>query len=149
VGVRRCQPSSPHRACDGDANESHTGSERLVAYTETIHLASRSPTRTVGFRAADLSGQGSPGGQLIPWPTFRAESHLVLWRAKPKEIRRSERFGQFVWVEGPYSTSSAPSSNPESEEVDRVSMFEEIVGASTALSTVLARVAKVAPMDAT
>src|ERR1700735_1077115 len=35
------------------------------------------------------------------------------------------------------------------EEVDRASMFEEIVGASTALSTVLARVAKVAPTDST
>jgi formate hydrogenlyase transcriptional activator len=35
------------------------------------------------------------------------------------------------------------------EEVDRVSMFEEIVGASTALSTVLARVVKVAPTDST
>jgi PAS domain S-box-containing protein len=35
------------------------------------------------------------------------------------------------------------------EEVDRASMFEEIVGASTALSTVLARAAKVAPMDST
>ena len=35
------------------------------------------------------------------------------------------------------------------EEVDRVSMFDEIVGASPALSTVLARVAKVAPMDST
>ena len=35
------------------------------------------------------------------------------------------------------------------EEVIRVSMFEEIVGASTALSTVLARVAKVAPTDST
>jgi PAS domain S-box-containing protein len=35
------------------------------------------------------------------------------------------------------------------EEVDRISMFEEIVGASTALNTVLARVAKVAPMDST
>jgi formate hydrogenlyase transcriptional activator len=35
------------------------------------------------------------------------------------------------------------------EEVDRVSMFDEVVGASTALSTVLARVAKVAPMDST
>jgi formate hydrogenlyase transcriptional activator len=35
------------------------------------------------------------------------------------------------------------------EEVDRASMFEEIVGESTALSTVLARVAKVAPTDST
>jgi PAS domain S-box-containing protein len=35
------------------------------------------------------------------------------------------------------------------EEVDRASMFEEIVGASTALSTVLARVAKVAPTNST
>jgi PAS domain S-box-containing protein len=35
------------------------------------------------------------------------------------------------------------------EEVDRFSMFEEIVGASNALSTVLARVVKVAPMDST
>src|SRR6202041_1784329 len=35
------------------------------------------------------------------------------------------------------------------EEVDRASMFEEIVGASPALSTVLARVAKVAPTDST
>ena len=35
------------------------------------------------------------------------------------------------------------------EEVDRASMFEEIVGASDALSTVLARVAKVAPTDST
>ena len=35
------------------------------------------------------------------------------------------------------------------EQVDRFSMFEEIVGASTALSTVLARVAKVAPTDST
>jgi PAS domain S-box-containing protein len=35
------------------------------------------------------------------------------------------------------------------EEVDRASMFEEIVGASTVLSTVLDRVAKVAPTNAT
>jgi PAS domain S-box-containing protein len=35
------------------------------------------------------------------------------------------------------------------EEVNRVSMFGEIVGASPALSTVLARVAKVAPTDST
>jgi PAS domain S-box-containing protein len=35
------------------------------------------------------------------------------------------------------------------EEIDRTSMFEEIVGASPALKTVLARVAKVAPMDST
>jgi transcriptional regulator with GAF, ATPase, and Fis domain len=35
------------------------------------------------------------------------------------------------------------------EEVDRVSMFDEIVGASAALSTVLVRVAKVAPTDST
>ena len=35
------------------------------------------------------------------------------------------------------------------EEVDRASMFEEIVGESTALSTVLARVAKVASTDST
>jgi PAS domain S-box-containing protein len=35
------------------------------------------------------------------------------------------------------------------EEVDRVSMFEEIVGASTALNVVLVRVAKVAPTDST
>jgi PAS domain S-box-containing protein len=35
------------------------------------------------------------------------------------------------------------------EEVDRASMFEEIVGASPALNTVLARVAKVAPTDST
>src|ERR1700733_7586774 len=35
------------------------------------------------------------------------------------------------------------------EEVDRASMFEEIVGASPALSTILARVAKVAPTDST
>ena len=35
------------------------------------------------------------------------------------------------------------------EEVDRASMFEEIVGASSALSTVLARVAKVALTDST
>jgi len=35
------------------------------------------------------------------------------------------------------------------EEVIRASMFEEIVGASPALRTVLARVAKVAPMDST
>jgi PAS domain S-box-containing protein len=35
------------------------------------------------------------------------------------------------------------------EEVDRASMFEEIVGASPALSTVLGRVAKVAPTDST
>jgi PAS domain S-box-containing protein len=35
------------------------------------------------------------------------------------------------------------------EEVDRASMFEEVVGSSPALSTVLARVAKVAPTDST
>jgi PAS domain S-box-containing protein len=35
------------------------------------------------------------------------------------------------------------------DEVDRVSMFEEIVGASPALRTVLSRVAKVAPTDST
>src|SRR4029453_2572009 len=34
-------------------------------------------------------------------------------------------------------------------EVDRTSMFEEIVGASPALQAVLARVAKVAPTDST
>jgi len=35
------------------------------------------------------------------------------------------------------------------EEIDKTSMFEEIVGASPALQTVLARVAKVAPTDST
>jgi PAS domain S-box-containing protein len=35
------------------------------------------------------------------------------------------------------------------EEIDRSSMFEEIVGESPALQTVLARVAKVAPIDST
>jgi len=35
------------------------------------------------------------------------------------------------------------------DEVDRTSMFEEIVGASAALKTVLSRIAKVAPTDST
>lgn len=35
------------------------------------------------------------------------------------------------------------------DEVDRVSMFEEIVGTSTALQAVLSRIAKVAPTDST
>jgi len=35
------------------------------------------------------------------------------------------------------------------EEIDKTSMFEEIVGASPALKAVLARVARVAPMDST
>jgi transcriptional regulator with GAF, ATPase, and Fis domain len=35
------------------------------------------------------------------------------------------------------------------EEIDKVSMFEEIVGASTALQAVLSRVAKVAPTEST
>jgi transcriptional regulator with GAF, ATPase, and Fis domain len=35
------------------------------------------------------------------------------------------------------------------DEVDRASMFEEIVGASTALKAVLSRIAKVAPTDST
>jgi transcriptional regulator with GAF, ATPase, and Fis domain len=38
---------------------------------------------------------------------------------------------------------------PLRDEVDRVSMFEEVVGASTALRTVLSRVSKVAPTDST
>ena len=35
------------------------------------------------------------------------------------------------------------------KDLDRSSMFEEIVGESPALQTVLARVAKVAPVDST
>ena len=35
------------------------------------------------------------------------------------------------------------------DEVDRTSMFEEIVGSSDALKTVLTRIAKVAPTDST
>src|SRR5205814_8710625 len=35
------------------------------------------------------------------------------------------------------------------DEVDRASMFEEIVGTSTALQAVLSRIAKVAPTDST
>ena len=35
------------------------------------------------------------------------------------------------------------------DEVDRASMFEEIVGSSNALKAVLSRVAKVAPTDST
>jgi PAS domain S-box-containing protein len=35
------------------------------------------------------------------------------------------------------------------EEIDKISMFEEIVGSSPAIQTVLARVAKVAPTDST
>jgi transcriptional regulator with GAF, ATPase, and Fis domain len=35
------------------------------------------------------------------------------------------------------------------EEIDRTSMFEEIVGSSSSLKSVLSRVAKVAPMDST
>jgi transcriptional regulator with GAF, ATPase, and Fis domain len=35
------------------------------------------------------------------------------------------------------------------EEIDKASMFEEIVGISPALHTVLSRVSKVAPTDST
>src|SRR6202047_2993838 len=35
------------------------------------------------------------------------------------------------------------------EEIDRASMFEEIVGTSSALQTVLSRITKVAPSDST
>jgi formate hydrogenlyase transcriptional activator len=35
------------------------------------------------------------------------------------------------------------------EEIDRASMFEEIVGTSTSLKAVLSRIAKVAPTDST
>jgi transcriptional regulator with GAF, ATPase, and Fis domain len=35
------------------------------------------------------------------------------------------------------------------EEIDRASMFEEIVGTSPALQTVLSRISKVAPTDST
>ena len=35
------------------------------------------------------------------------------------------------------------------DEVDRTSMFEEIVGTSTAMQAVLSRIAKVAPTDST
>src|SRR5438552_10847986 len=38
---------------------------------------------------------------------------------------------------------------PPGEEIDRTSMFEEIVGSSPAVRAVLSRVAKVAPMDST
>jgi PAS domain S-box-containing protein len=77
---------------------------------------------------------------LIRYNSFRDEQgRLVRWYATGTDIEDRKLAEQRLQNENVALR----------EEVDRVSMFDEIVGASTSLSTVLARVAKVAPVDST
>ncbi|HEY4050629.1 MAG TPA: PAS domain S-box protein, partial [Acidobacteriaceae bacterium] len=87
-----------------------------------------------------LGTDGKYRWHLVRYNPFRDEQgRLVRWYATGTDIEDRKVAEQRLQNENVALR----------EEVDRVSMFEEIVGASTALSTVLARAAKVAPMDST
>jgi len=87
-----------------------------------------------------LGKDGKYRWYLLRYNPFRDEQgRLVRWYATGTDIEDRKVAEQHLQNENVALR----------EEVDRVSMFDEIVGASTALSTVLVRVAKVAPTDST
>ncbi len=77
---------------------------------------------------------------LIHYNPLRDEQgHIIRWYATGTDIDERKR-----------AEESAQRENLAlREEIDKTSMFEEIVGASPALQAVLSRVAKVAPTDST
>ena len=77
---------------------------------------------------------------LIRYNPFRDEQgHLVRWYATGTDIEDRKQAEERIRNENLALR----------EEIDRASMFEEIVGSSEALRKVLAQVAKVAPTDST
>ncbi len=72
-------------------------------------------------------------------PLRDEEGHVIRWYATGTDIDDRKQAEERVQKENLALR----------EEIDKTSMFEEIVGASPALETVLSHVAKVAPMDST
>jgi transcriptional regulator with PAS, ATPase and Fis domain len=79
------------------------------------------------------------------WFLFRrnpfrdGQGHITRWYSSATEIEDRKQAEQRLQDENVASL----------EEIDKVSMFEEIVGTSPALQVVLSRVSKVAPTDST
>jgi formate hydrogenlyase transcriptional activator len=77
---------------------------------------------------------------LVRWSPLRDEQGRVIrWYVAATDIEDRKQAEQRLQIENVALR----------EEVDRASMFEEIVGTSPALRAVLSRVSKVAPTDST
>jgi PAS domain S-box-containing protein len=85
-------------------------------------------------------GDGSYHWFLTRWnPVRDEEGHILRWYAACTDIEDLKRTEEKLQQENVALR----------EEIDRASMFEEIVGTSPALQTVLSRISKVAPTDST
>ena len=79
----------------------------------------------------------------------RVETHLKLANLRRDTAEREERLRMEAELERQKLRASQNENLALRDEVDRTSMFEEIVGSSNALRLVLSRIAKVAPTDST
>jgi PAS domain S-box-containing protein len=85
-------------------------------------------------------GDGSYHWFLTRWnPVRDEEGHILRWYAACTDIEDLKRTEEKLQQENVALR----------EEIDRASMFEEIVGTSPALQTVLSHISKVAPTDST
>jgi PAS domain S-box-containing protein len=85
-----------------------------------------------------LGRDGKYRRHLIRWNPLRdEEGHLIRWYAAGTDIEDRKQVDQLLSNENVVLR----------EEIDKTSMFEEIVGTSPPLQTVLSRISKVAPTD--
>jgi transcriptional regulator with GAF, ATPase, and Fis domain len=82
-------------------------------------------------------------------PTDSTIFRLTVSEEREARVALETAFQQIEVLKDQYKDQLHKENLALREEVDRVSMFEEIVGTSSALRTVLSRVSKVAPTDST
>jgi PAS domain S-box-containing protein len=110
--------------------------ERLTSETQS-KLLSGMPHE---YEARFLGKDGQYRWFLFRWSPLRDEQgRLMRWYATATDIEERKQAEQRLHDENVALR----------EEIDRASMFEEIVGISSALHAVLSRVSKVAPTDST
>jgi PAS domain S-box-containing protein len=110
--------------------------ERLTSETQTKFLSGVPHEYEARFRRKD----GQYRWLLFRWSPLRDEQGRVTrWYAAATDIEERKQAEQRLQNENVALR----------EEIDKASMFEEIVGVSPALHAVLSRVSKVAPTDST
>jgi len=110
--------------------------ERLTSETQTKFLSGLPHEYEARFRRKD----GQYRWLLFRWSPLRDEQGRVTrWYAAATDIEERKQAEQRLQNENVALR----------EEIDKASMFEEIVGVSPALHAVLSRVSKVAPTDST
>jgi PAS domain S-box-containing protein len=110
--------------------------ERLTSETQSKFLSGMPHE----YEARFLGKDGKYRWFLFRWSPLRDEQgRLMRWYATATDIEERKQAEQRLHDENVALR----------EEIDRASMFEEIVGISSALHAVLSRVSKVAPTDST